>query len=310
MRCATRSVVNASLCAVASLVQLGPPALLRTTGRTATATHLSKEMAGCFGWIVTVYGLDEKSVLVDDLGKKPFLLSRDQLTAARGRIGSYKNRLLVVDPPDDPMIDRAIIAGIRDCVEQLAGPSETFGLKALVKWSKMMTDKRGKKGWPTVFDGGVGLYGALVSIHEAICHLGTDGAGLRSMYADFLTEAARVLDDKALQKVSRKYRAVAKHWSRLAEIVLPAEIFSETLDLIEKKHVILRTKGQTGLEELERYSSRLENLRVGYNKDCPLGPNCRAALFAELSEQLMELYRVEVDAIQLLEEAVAQHAPS
>ena len=288
----------------------GRPAICWVDQGNLPYLHLSEEMAGCFGWIVAVYGLDDSSVLIDDLGKKPFLLTRAQLQAARGRISSYKNRILIVDPPNGPVLERAVVSGIRDCVEQLSGPSETFGLKALLKWSKMMTDKRGKKGWPTVFEGGVGLYGALVSMHEAICHLGTDGAGLRSMYADFLAEAARVLDSKALQKVSRKYRAVAKHWSHLAEIVLPQEVFSETLDLIEKKHVILRTKGQSGLPQLEKYAGRLEALRLAYNKDCPLGKSARWSLYGDVAAELQELHRVESEAIRQLDEAIAEHVPT
>lgn len=290
---------------LAEVLASGRPAICWVDQGNLPYLHLSKEFSGCFPWIVIVYGLDEKSVLVDDLGKKPFLLTREQLQGARGRVSSQKNRILAVQPPHDPALEKAILSGIRDCVGELTAKSESTGLGALQKWAKSMTDKKAKKSWANVFGDGVGLYGALVGLHESICHLGTDGAGLRSMYADFLSEAARILDDKTISKVSRKYRGVAKHWSRLAEIVLPPETFAETLDLIEKKHVILRTKGQTGLDELKLYSDRLEALRKTLNVDCPLNPKARQALFGEIATQLKEIHRAEVEAAALLKELVA-----
>ncbi|MFG0317712.1 MAG: BtrH N-terminal domain-containing protein [Planctomycetota bacterium JB042] len=295
---------------LAQVLAAGRPAICWVDQGNLPYLHLTKEFSGCFGWIVIAYGLDEKSVLIDDLGKKPFLLTRDQFQTARGRIGAHKNRILAVGPPEAPLLERAVVAGMRDCVEQLTSKSDAFGLPALLKWAKAVTDKKGKKGWPTVFPDGVGLYGALVALHESICHLGTDGAGLRSMFADFLSEASRILDDKAVAKVSRRYRAVAKHWSRLAEIVLPPETFAETLDLIEKKHVILRTQGQTGLEELKRYSDRLEALRQKHNQSCPLGPKTRQALYGEIAAQLKEIHKAEVDAVALLKECVADRTPA
>lgn len=295
---------------LAQALAAGRPAICWVDQGNLPYLHLAKEFSGCFGWMVIAYGLDEKSVLIDDLGKKPFLLTREQFQVARKRIASHKNRVLVVEPPQGPALEQAIVDGIRDCVEQLTEKSESIGLGAIEAWARAMTDRKAKKAWPEVFAEGVGLYGALVGVHESICHLGADGAGLRSMYADFLTEASRVLDDKALGKVSRKYRAVAKQWSRLSEIVLPAELFSETLDLIEKKHVILRTKGQTGLEELQRYSDRLEALRLAYNKSCPLGEKARYAIFGEIAAQLEDIHKSEVDAVALLRECVADHSPA
>lgn len=260
------------------------------------------EHHGCYGWIVTIYGIDDTArvVLVDDLSKKPFLISIDQLTRARAKIGSYKNRILTVDAPKGVRLEPAVRAGIQDCVAQLLSGSETFGLKAIAKWAHLVTDKNDKKGWPVVFPDGKGLYGVLVSLHDAICHQGTDGSGLRGMFADFLSEAAKAFEDSELAALARKYRSVAKRWSRLAETALSPETFVETHDLIEKKNVILRTKGQEGVAKLQDYCARLEALRVRYNEQFPLDAKKRSSLLESLRGQLEELYEAETSAAKAL----------
>ncbi len=266
--------------------------------------HVPADYHGCFGWIVTIYGIDAiaRVVLVDDLSKKPFLISIDQLTKARTKIGSYKSRILTVDAPRNVRLEPAVRAGIQDCTSQLLSGSDTFGLDALAKWARLITDKKDKKGWPVVFPDGKGLYGALVSLHDAICHQGTDGSGLRGMYADFLSEAAKAFEDQNLAALARKYRSVAKRWSRLAETALSPETFAETHDLIEKKNVILRTKGQEGVARLQTYSARLEALRVRHNDQCPLDAKKRGALLESLRGQLEEIYEAEKNAARSLAE--------
>lgn len=274
--------------------------------------HLPADHEGVMSWAVTVYGIDEigKVALVDDLGKKPFLLSRDQLQRARGRTSAHRNRLLTVGAPDDPDLETAVQGGIADCVEQMNSANDAVGLKSLLKWSKLVNDRRNRKGWPVLFKGGRGLYGVLVSLHEAICHHGTDGSGLRSMYADFLSESARALEDKSLAAISRKYRAVGKRWARLAETALPEETFSETLDLIEKKNVVLRTQGQQGVRAIAEYSRRLEVLRQSYNQRSPLPAKAQDQLFGHLQNQLRDLHQAEREAVAALKEWSSLRKPA
>ena len=78
----------------------------------------------------------------------------------------------------------------------LGASSTSFALPAIRKWARLMTDVKNKKGWPTVFSGGRGLYGTLRTVYEGIEHIGTGGGGLRGMYADFLDEAASFLTMK------------------------------------------------------------------------------------------------------------------
>lgn len=89
-------------------------------------------------------------------------------------------------------------AGIVDCLDNLAGSSASFSLPAWRKWARMMTDTRNPTGWPRVFADGAGLVGALLSTYEGTEPIGMTGGHLRGLYAQFLDEAAALLDAPAL----------------------------------------------------------------------------------------------------------------
>lgn len=151
---------------------------------------------GCFSHFVTVFGLENDQVWVDDRARKPIPVNAADFAQARARIGSYKNRLLLLKSNGGKVdLTAAITAGIEDCIEHLGRDSQTFAIPVYQKWAKMMTDAKNKKGWPVVFKDGKGLYSTLRSIHEGIKLFGTDGGGLRYMYAAFLNEAAPILNN-------------------------------------------------------------------------------------------------------------------
>ena len=111
----------------------------------------------------------------------------ERLAAARARVGSYKHRLITIDPERVELDLRpAVEAGLRLQVEHLSEKSDSFSLPAWRKWARMTTDTRNKKGWPTVFADGHGVGSLRASIYTSAAH----GAHLRGLYADFLDEAA------------------------------------------------------------------------------------------------------------------------
>src|SRR5690606_8666641 len=116
---------------------------------------------------------------------------------------------MLLEPSGQPDLRAAIRAGIADCVEHLGRDSESFSLPVYKKWAKMMTDTRNKKGWPVVFKDRKGLYITLRSVFEGIVLDDTEGAGLRLLYADFLDEAALLLDTPALSEAAARYRQAA-----------------------------------------------------------------------------------------------------
>lgn len=162
--------------------------------------------------VVVVYGIDGKNVLVDSRASKPFNIESYLMVEARAKVPSFKNRIMVVEPKGPFDLEDAIRDGLRDCAEYLGASSTSFALPAIRKWARLITDVNNKKGWPSVFSGGSGLYGTLRTVYEAIEHLGTGGGGLRGMYSDFLYEAASVIDINSLRNTAELYRVLHKRW--------------------------------------------------------------------------------------------------
>ena len=199
----------------------GRPALATIDRQSIGYWHLPAEMEGRGGYPVVVYGEAGDRMRVDDRGLAPLTVARDVLDAARARVGSYKHRLCVIEPDREVLgadeLRAAVRAGLEDAAEHLAGASDSFGLPAWRKWSRMMTGTRDAKAWPRVFAERRGLAGALLSIYEGIEPVGLDGGHLRGLYADFLDEAAALLEEPRLAGAAVAWRAAGGLWHELAE---------------------------------------------------------------------------------------------
>ena len=154
------------------------------------------------------------------------------LDAARARVGSYRNRLCVIEPDRDELpvelLRDAVRAGLADAAEHLGSGSDSFGLEAWRKWARMMTGSAAKA-WPRVFASGRGLAGALLSTYEGIQPVGFDGGHLRGVYADFLDEAAALLEEPSLADGAAAWREAAALWQALADLALPEGRLRELL---------------------------------------------------------------------------------
>ena len=132
-----------------------------------------EDLSGHFGLVVVVFGRDaDGSYLVDDRGLTPFRVSPAVMAAARGRIGSFKHRIVGLRTTPGPIpaerLQAAMRAGLEDQVDHLRSPSDSFSLPAWRKWGRLMTDERNAKAWPRVFADGHGLFGSLSAIHESV----------------------------------------------------------------------------------------------------------------------------------------------
>ena len=142
----------------------------------------------------------------------------ERLATARARVGSYKHRLITIDPEQvDLDLRPAVDEGLRLQVEHLSERSDSFSLQAWRKWARMTTDARNKKGWPTVFADGLGVGSLRASIYADAAH----GAHLRGLYADFLDEAAVLLERDALRDTAAAWREAAARWEPIVDTALP-----------------------------------------------------------------------------------------
>ena len=173
-----------------------------------------------------VYERTGDSYAIDDRSDKRITVSAERLAAARARVGSYKHRLITIDPERIELVDLrpAVEEGLRLQVEHLGSKSDSFSLPAWRKWARMTTDTRNKKGWPTVFADGHGVGSLRASIYANAAH----GAHLRGLYADFLDEAAELL---GRELGASAWRAAAETWEAIVDRALgPGDELRELID--------------------------------------------------------------------------------
>lgn len=267
--------------------------------------QLPTSMEGHMGHFVVFCGKAEDGYLVDDLAPVPFTVNAETIADARARIGSYKNRLLWVDKVSEKMdLATAIREGITACVEHLSSSSESFSLPAIQKWAKLMTDSKNKKGWLTVFKDRRGLFSTIRSLFEVIAIQGAPG-GLRGMYADFLREAAPIINTPELEQVAPLYDALSTQWDTLAEAALPDAVapFREVKHLLRERNEMLLQGGEAWRDSAP-LSNHIRAISTTCNLDFPMSDAEVTHLFSDLQERLFAIYNAEQRAVEALREVI------
>lgn len=275
----------------------GRPALATIDRGTVGYWHLPPELEGRGGYPVVAYAEDHGRIHVDDRTLAPLTVDRETFDKARARVPSYKHRLCVIEPdrtelPAD-LLRTAVRAGLADAAEHLASPSDSFGLPAWRKWSRMLTATQPAKAWPRVFADGHGLAGALLSTYEWIQPVGHDGGHLRGLYADFLDEAAQLLDQPALADAATHWRAAADGWQALADTALPADSFGRLRELMSEVHATVVEEGDAGDATTASAAGELHEARRALDEAPPVDT---AELFAAMSAHLEDIHEREVEA--------------
>lgn len=269
--------------------------------------------SGYFGLVVVVFGRDaDGSYLVDDRGRHPFRISPTVMAAARGRVGSFKHRIVGLRTTPGPIpadrIRAAMRAGLEDQVRHLRSPSDSFSLPAWRKWSRMMTNDRNAKGWPRVFADGHGLFSSLAALHESVDgQVGPWGGHLRELFAASLDEAAVALDNTALSDAASAWRTVADQWEELADAAVPRDLdgAAEAVEALETLHEAVMA-GESGRSRADAAAETAWTIRERYAEFFPLPPDRIAAILEDLGDRLREIYEAEVDALDTTADAIAK----
>jgi Butirosin biosynthesis protein H, N-terminal/Domain of unknown function (DUF4872) len=284
----------------------GVPAIAWADQQLLGYRHLPAWLEGRGGPPVTVYGLDDAAgtALVDDRNRAPLTVSLDALAAARARVVSYKRRLLVLDAPaaelDGDRLRRAVRDGLAEQVEHLSQRSDSFSLPAFRKWARLLTDGRNAKAWPKVFADRVSLFDACLSVYENVEPVGWDGGNLRGLYAQFLDEAAGLLEAPDLGKAAAAYREAAAAWQVVAETAVPAdrEPFAEARRLTVRLQAQVEA-GDAAQEEAATTAARLWALRDRWRQQFP-GDTDVDALLAALAAAVTAACDAEEAALAVL----------
>ncbi len=282
----------------------GNPAILWLERELLDYYNRDTDDTGWFSWVVTACGYDAAAdtYTIDDTGVQPFTVPSASLTAARQRIPSFKNRLLLLSPSEEIDLPAAVTAGIRGNIEYLGSKSTSFALPTLRKWARMLTDTKNAKGWPTVFAGGKCLFSGLVSVYEGIVHEGSDGTALRGMYADFLEEAAAVLASPALSDAAREYRAIGAKWQALADTSLDpgVELLAAARTLLDGREEAIKSGGDDQAETIVGLGKEFEAMRPIVDAEFPCDDDWIDDLFARMQAQVSDIYAHEGAALDML----------
>ena len=286
----------------------GQPAMIWLDLQGLPYLALPEGLSGQIRHVVGVFGIEGEGerFWLDDRAPEAFQIDGEALASARGRIVSYKNRLMTFEALGEIDLESAIQAGLEDAVVHLGSHSDSFSLPAIRKWGRLITDGSYKKGWKTVFADGRYLYGNLKSIFLHTLPTWSDGGTLRGLYADFLEEAAWILDNPALLGVAERYRSLEVLWRSLGEAALPEDVpaFAQIKALEKHKLSTLVEKGGSGLEEYRKLKPLISEIQQGFNEHFPLEDSAVNDLLTNLQNQLMGVYQAELTANQELNRAI------
>ncbi len=263
---------------------------------------------------ILVYGFDDEagSVYIADRSAQPFVITPAELAAARGRVKKDKFRLLTLEPPDSSKLPVAVQQGIWDCLKHyteapVKNARKNFGLAAFQRWAEVLTNPKDKQSWAKIFPPGVRMYAGLSSAFDRF-GLGAVGAQRdREFYADFLEEAAMILDRPTLKESANLFRVCAKGWGELGAVLLPNRIppFKETRELLTRRRKLFVEKGGKALAETRKVNTRLEAIRAEMEKAFPLTTSQAAALREQIAESVLKVGEQEKAAYESLQAAMA-----
>jgi len=271
-------------------------------------------MWGAFPIVVYGYEPENNVVRIADRARVPLTVTPGELAVARGRIKKEKFRLLTLEAPDSDKLAAAVHLGIYDTIRLFTekppkGAKHNFGLNALQYWAQMLQRPKQRQSWEKLFPAGRPMFAGLSSAYNFAFLFGK-GAGQdaeRGLYADFLDEAALLLERPALREAAGLFRASAEAWRQLPAALLPDDVapFGEARELMWRKHTAFLEQGNAALEEIQTINGRLEAIADAMDSDFPLSQPEVVAHREHLAQQILDIHDAERAAVQALQVAIA-----
>jgi len=265
---------------------------------------------------VVVYGVEGDTVYIADRANQGLTITVDELMQARGRIKDDKYRVIVLDTPNIDKLPSAVQKGIWQCISLFTdappkGKRDNFGFAALQHWADMLTNTRNKHSWEHYFPVGSRLYNALAGdigqpglIDWIMIWGGSDGAE-RALYADFLDEAALILNKPDLKSAGELFRQSAVAWNAFVQAILPDDIplLKESRELKLRKRDLFKL-GQSTVDERKAINARLTELKEIAATDFPMSAAQYKTFREGLREHVLNIYQLEKAAVDAMQSAV------
>jgi hypothetical protein len=268
--------------------------------RSALPWHAGAPAISADPYGLVVAGVDGDTLYLDDRDPAPHGIAAADFATAWSRHRKGRHHRVSVDRPTGPAdLPGAIRDAIATTVAHLTGPvlgnsfDVNFGFAGMRRLAGQLRDDRTKNGWLKRLAEPGALAWALRRLPECLESEYTAAGGTRPLYADFLDEAAGVVDDPRLGVAAVLLRESGGYWSRLATCAAEAvEALGPLADLAERRMAVVMTRGRAGADEIRALSQEIAAQ--------PVPDIDRAGLFAELADLLDAARGVEERAVSLL----------
>jgi hypothetical protein len=300
-----------------AVIESGRPAIVWADFATLPYNGLEPEEAAWGMLPLVVFGHDGKQAHLADRSAVPLTVSAEMLAAARGRIKKDKFAMLSLDPPQEGKLPAAVSKGIWDCIQLFTekpprGTANNFGFSGMDHWADMLTNTRNKKSWARFYPPGPEMFSALSGyasfpgMHTWIEAWG-DGGFERGRYADFLEEAALILEKPALKESATLFRKSHKAWRALNQLAFPEDIpqLKQARELHHKRIKLFMEQGSAATEAIQGVAKQQSALLAEVKKKFDLDEQGAAALRAAMAEQVLTIKGIEQQAIAALQNAMA-----
>ncbi|MCY3979766.1 MAG: DUF4872 domain-containing protein [Chloroflexi bacterium] len=287
--------------------------IARPDGSLLPYNALSYDEANWHTMPLVIYGYEPEisEAYISDRSRVSLTVSADELDQARARIKKDRHGLILLGAPDESELADAIRQGLHDCVKLMTekppkGSAKNFGLRALQHWAEMLA-KTSRGSWAKEYPTGRPLLAALTSAYTFLGPaFGKTVQAERDVYADFLGEAAQVLELTALTDVAARYRIAGEAWQKLLDSLLPkdAPMLSEARDAIERKTALFMESGAARLDEIIAERDRLDSLKTASETDFPLSDGEISDLRADIRDKVIEARDAEEAAVMALKTAI------
>ncbi len=256
--------------------------------------------------IVYSYEAELDSVMIADRGRVPLRITTEQLSLARAKVKKSNHRIVTLDMPGMDKLHSAVQLGIWDCIKLYTekpskGAKDNFGFAAYKRWIEVLTKPKTRLSWESEFPAGRKLYEGLVTAYTSIMLDGKEGQAERHMFADFLDEAAMILQNPALNETAVQFRSAGKAWNDLAQTLLPdtVPLLREAREVIWNSYQGFLNQGADPQRSQQRHA-RLRAIKEQASNDFPLNAAEVSDLRQNIAEHVQKIQDIELAAVTQL----------
>ena len=275
--------------------------------------HMPKSFAGMSPHQVAVAGRDRDEILIDDRSIVPRRIDAKQFSAARAGYRKAKNRLITVSPADEHIdLSKATLESVRQAVYGYetgdVGTPPQFrsncGFAGMEKWRDLLTDRKNKKGWPSVFGADSRAYIGLRRAYDCIQFDDTAPNAGRGFYAEFLDEAKEYLTDTSrktgLAEAAELFRGTEKEWQLLSETIANSDPSVAAGCEVTDRITELADSGEADVSGLlDQFWSE----RLAFREGCHIDSDAAFSVFESMADRINRIIDGERRAVELLKDA-------